>query len=687
MKKICIVAPGLIGAIINGGIGAHCHHLAVTLAKESCFKVDVLLTAKPERETNDFWINYYASLNIELTILDASSVDFQHPMLTKSFEIYEALQKKHYDIIHFQDWYANGFVSMQAKEAGLSFHHTEFIIAALSSTEWVREGMHVWNQLGIYDFTLDIFERFCIKHADVLVVPTNHMHEWLIEKKWELPKKVIPASFICEAVGQSHVNNMVNKNHFCFYGRLETRKGLEVFIESLVDFLMDNPEIFKKVSFLGKNATVKEGIDSVEYIFSQLEKFINSGQIEIELLHNFNADEAVEFVQKNGCIAFMPSLMDNLPYAVLDAIQNQLPFMVSNIGGIKEVVDPQILFEPNKMSLIEKFERMNQIDFTNLKHLYNLEMAKKTWIDMNNQPVKKSYTAISPEQHLKQPIIKTLKNSFVRCEFDQNLICFKNDYLLIIEHDMTLKLDDLTVFNQLMISEVGDAFLFYANSNGYIYPSYESIDFFAEMNNTYGSGALLIRASIIEETVFNNICNSEYPLYSLVNFLQENHYKIKHVPHFLSIKTLTVPTDYITMRKKLYAINRSSQKKEFFINNFLVPHYVMTKENPYGYMSIRMQKLIKTLANYKDARIAIFGFNNYGKRIFRELVYQNYKIMCILDSKAELYNEEEQQRYHLSNPFKAKKMDLIVIATDKHQGVMTNILQKFGIEREKIVYF
>ena len=76
----------------------------------------------------------------------------------------------------------------------------------------------------------------------------------------------------------------------------------------------------------------------------------------------------------------MPSLLDNYPLTIIESITNGFCFIASNVGGIPEMVDPRVLFEPTEFSLKDKILELQSIDFAGLKHRYDPTIARRTWL-------------------------------------------------------------------------------------------------------------------------------------------------------------------------------------------------------------------------------------------------------------------------------------------------------------------
>lgn len=377
-KRICIVSPDIVGPVINGGIGTHCYYLAIVLS-DAGFDVSLLFTGPLQNKTHLHWQKYYANLNIKYFNLDdCKDVDFDFrsngcTFLETSYFVNKFLKDKGFDFVHFQDWLANGLVTIQAKETTEAFDKTTLTVTMHSPTQWQQEGMMHHSQNPLYDMKLKWAEEYCVSNCDILISPSNYMFEWAKNSNWSLAntQQIMPYCFKNKLTHD--ILNRVNVNHLIFFGRLETRKGLEYFVHSLL--LMKD---VKKVSFLGKIANTS-GVLASNYLQEKLKN------IEFKIYDKFDTFEAVEFIKKEQALVVIPSLQDNYPYTVIEMIENKVPFICSNVGGIPEMVDEKVTFDiRNKNGLVDLLSNIKSDVFFGFDHKYNSIYASKRWIDFHS---------------------------------------------------------------------------------------------------------------------------------------------------------------------------------------------------------------------------------------------------------------------------------------------------------------
>jgi glycosyltransferase involved in cell wall biosynthesis len=261
--------------------------------------------------------------------------------------VLEELHALHrFDLIEFGEWGALGFRSVQAKRAGLAFQDARLIVKLHSSSQWMREGNHLWladpNEVEV-----DYCERYAFEHADIQLSPSRYMFEYARQIGWAVrpDARVISypypePEFMPEQSPESPAPELV------FFGRLETRKGLEVFVRAARQL---DPAV--KITFLGRVNLLGDGRTALDYIKEQL-----AGRA-YKLLTDYNREQALRYLSGGDRLAIIASLSDNSPFTVIECTTNGLPFLASRVGGIPELLPEEwfqhrLLFEPNARDLL-----------------------------------------------------------------------------------------------------------------------------------------------------------------------------------------------------------------------------------------------------------------------------------------------------------------------------------------------
>lgn len=369
-RRICLVAPEFIGPFPNGGVGTACYWEAVTLGAAG-YDVTVLYTGPTDRETPEHWERAYVSG--PFTYVDlwkwASSLpaegmqrlgDVQQPCAEAHTGelVYRFLRERSFDLLLFQEFLGHGARALQARRSGEALADTPAAVTLHSCRQWIYEGMKRLPT-SRQDLYVDFLERESARLADYVIAPSRHMADWAVQH-WRLDEAPEVVPYCYDSAIERPAGTVEHTGPFTqliFFGRLETRKGLHVFCRALAHEAARGP--VRKVTFLGKASTV-EGRPSEEFIREALDGL----GLEVQIISHLGSLEALAWLeQQRHSIVVAPSLVDNLPYAVIELFARRLPLISSRIGGIPEIVgepNSHLLAEPTSEGLAEVLARVHR---------------------------------------------------------------------------------------------------------------------------------------------------------------------------------------------------------------------------------------------------------------------------------------------------------------------------------------
>jgi glycosyltransferase involved in cell wall biosynthesis len=136
------------------------------------------------------------------------------------------------------------------------------------------------------------------------------------------------------------------RNVVLYTGRLEFRKGVHVLIRAVPMVLERYPDA--RFIFVGDDCGMKD------YILKKVNEFNMGGSV--ELISRVPRSELVQYYQHSSvCVA--PSLWENHPYAVLEAMACGKPVVATRVGGVPEIISNEnngILVEPGSVIGLSK---------------------------------------------------------------------------------------------------------------------------------------------------------------------------------------------------------------------------------------------------------------------------------------------------------------------------------------------
>jgi glycosyltransferase involved in cell wall biosynthesis/GT2 family glycosyltransferase len=331
--NICIVTADIVGPIRNGGIGTAYYNLALALVNAG-HRVTVLYTLGSycENKTVGHWQRHYRRLGVDFVPAPPTNID-GHSSIKMAHAAYEWIKTRRFDVVHCHEWRGVGFYIALGKRQGLCLKDAVLCVGAHSPVMWCLQGM---NELADAEaLEVDFMERQSVALADVLWTPSRHMRRWLEADGWVLPRRTITEPYILLGLTPSAAGKARAGSELVFFGRLETRKGLDLFCDAL-DRLARQGLVPPRVTFLGKTSTVA-GLPTEDYLKQRSKRW----SFPWTIVSTLDRDGAMAYLRQPNRVAVLPSRLDNLPYTVLECLGSGIPFVASNIGGIPEMIRPR----------------------------------------------------------------------------------------------------------------------------------------------------------------------------------------------------------------------------------------------------------------------------------------------------------------------------------------------------------
>lgn len=393
--RICIATEEIVGPVRNGGIASTYYHLARMLVDDG-HQVTVLYLngQRCENKYIEYWVKWYAQMGIDFVALPFESIPqkgFAPFWQRRFYAFYRWLseQEPPFDVVHTSEWRGGAFYVLGAKRLGLEFQNTLFLVKSSSP--------HIWNrhyQMQTIEnnnmLACSHAEQKVIEWADIVIGGSAHLLSFMEWVGYQLPEGRIYVQpnvidlqdlNVKESRPDYQYAERVKADELVFFGRLEARKGLEIFCDALDQLALEGPRP-QKVYFLGKqgqNMPTFPDMKNIEYIKTKAANW----PFEIEVLSDLDQQGAISFLCAKPCIAVMPSIIENSTMAVYEALVHKIPFLATNVGGTPELIAPEFhqenLTEPHPGILAKDLRRVLEHGGTVAKASFDYKENMAVW--------------------------------------------------------------------------------------------------------------------------------------------------------------------------------------------------------------------------------------------------------------------------------------------------------------------
>lgn len=366
-RRVCIVTDECSGPWKNGGIGTSMTGLAATLAAAGhavtlLYTRGFLLTGREVRH----WQAVYAGHHIAFESLrprdiarstgPLADLDIVVPSAVLDF-----LSERTFDVVHFNDTNGDGFLAIAAHRAGKLLEKARFAVAIHSPRQWVNQlNRQIFNTPA--NVALDAAERLSVALADLAWSPSEYIADWMRQHGYRFPGDVRTLQYVIPPMGfpgqqiaparpasleRQQVRSIV------FFGRLEQRKGLGLFLNAIDSIAGELAAGNIEVVFLGRVVEFA-GLPSDAAITARTAAW----RMPWRIVSDLGQRDALAFLAEPGRLAVMASPADNSPCTVYEALEFNLCFLAAATGGIPELVHPDdrggVLFDHDGHALADR---------------------------------------------------------------------------------------------------------------------------------------------------------------------------------------------------------------------------------------------------------------------------------------------------------------------------------------------
>ncbi len=232
------------------------------------------------------------------------------------------------DIVEATDW------GMEAFDSRISNRFT--VVVRLHTPNSVVDKLNGYSRLKDSCLVNESEAEYFL-NAKYLSSPSIAMAQLTIDsyKVNKSSVKVInnPVDIFYELEGKPFVRNS-DVTRICFLGRLEPRKGVYVFAESLklIFDQIDNVEC----CFIGPDTRLKKGSTG-----NELRKILSQWSERVFFTGHLDGAEKLAAIE-NCDLVVLPSLWENFPYACLESLVLGKHVIATNGSGFDEIITPGI---------------------------------------------------------------------------------------------------------------------------------------------------------------------------------------------------------------------------------------------------------------------------------------------------------------------------------------------------------
>lgn len=324
-----------MGPVKNGGVGTASYLLAKALGATD-HDVTIFFSS-PEVYQNPsfgFWRYFYHELNVDLRWIDPAPFPLEqgHGYASRAMEVYIQLRTLDFDVIIFPEMHGLAHYCLQAKHAGTAFHHTQILVMFHGPTSWaVRHNQGLPTQLA--DLSLDFMEKTSCLMADQVFFATNHAQQVALEMGYIKPDQDAKVAIYPFDQGKRSKIRPQRFEEICFFGRIETRKGIQTFLDAILKIRTQLQKQEIRVRLLGSLGTI-----CGEPAADHLKKWMLKNQFFITIENSMNREEALADLRRGKSLVILPSLAETMGYTLIECIENQIPFACSDIEPFLEVL-------------------------------------------------------------------------------------------------------------------------------------------------------------------------------------------------------------------------------------------------------------------------------------------------------------------------------------------------------------
>jgi glycosyltransferase involved in cell wall biosynthesis len=324
---VCLVSRELY-PFQKAGIGVYIHNLAESLIDHG-HKV-FIITSEENKINKSIYENKVEVIPI---IINNKSLVFEDYNFAYSFAVYQCLKeltkKNHIDLIEFADYFGEGFFSVLFKKVRGDFEDIPFVLKLHTPTY----ECNLANQQLDHDSILVLQEDYTISNIDFVYAISYFMKNTIADRLQRDNIDVVYNLVNLPSPSRNSINDPVlSSKYLLFVGRLEERKGIDLFVDAGISLIEEGIDI--NFLIIGKdnpykNTTMKKRL--LEKIPESFRKFFHWKK-------PVNQEELAVYYG-SAYASIFPSRFEGFGYVCVEAMKMGSPVIISDETALMEIID------------------------------------------------------------------------------------------------------------------------------------------------------------------------------------------------------------------------------------------------------------------------------------------------------------------------------------------------------------
>lgn len=330
--NICLVSRELY-PFQKAGIGVYVHNLTNSLSKNGH---RVFIITSKSNQVECAHSGYYRESNVNIIGVDIEeeSLIIDDFSLAYSLGVYNQLKKltteKKINLIEFADYFGEGFYSLLYKRVRDEFRNIPFVLKLHTPTY----ECNIANQLIEIENRLTMQEDFVIKNMDYIYAISSFMKDTIAARFDRNDIDVVYNMIETPSPSVNSIDSISQLRKFILYvGRLEERKGIDIFVKAALQTINENPD----VSF------IIIGQDILNQKSNRMMKEELLELIPSNLQHHFSwkspmAQEELMNYYRHAYVSVFPSRFEGFGNVCVEAMRMGSPVIVSTNTALMEII-------------------------------------------------------------------------------------------------------------------------------------------------------------------------------------------------------------------------------------------------------------------------------------------------------------------------------------------------------------